>query len=49
MANDSILMRCCKLVHQVNRLNSMNVVITNHDAKVFPTMYLDENGLFNSL
>lgn len=34
------------LVHQAKRLNSANVVITNHDATVLPAMHLNENGLF---
>lgn len=33
------------LVHQAKRLNSANVMITNHDATVLPIMNLDEDGL----
>ncbi|XP_060856524.1 tRNA (cytosine(34)-C(5))-methyltransferase [Metopolophium dirhodum] len=44
MANDVHNARCYMLVHQAKRLNSANVVITNHDATVLPVMNLDENG-----
>jgi len=46
MANDVHNARCYMLVHQAKRLNSANVVITNHDATVLPVMNLDENGWF---
>lgn len=46
MANDVHNSRCYMLVHQAKRLNSANVVITNHDATVLPSMHLDESGLF---
>lgn len=46
MANDVHNARCYMLVHQAKRLNSANVVITNHDATVLPSMHLDESGLF---
>lgn len=46
MANDVHNARCYMLVHQAKRLNSANVVITNHDATVLPAMVVDENGLF---
>lgn len=45
MANDVHNARCYMLVHQAKRLNSANVVITNHDATVLPIMHLDESGL----
>ncbi|XP_025200507.1 tRNA (cytosine(34)-C(5))-methyltransferase [Melanaphis sacchari] len=44
MANDVHNSRCYMLVHQAKRLNSANVLITNHDATVLPVMNLDENG-----
>uniref|UniRef100_A0A2S2PSC9 tRNA (cytosine(34)-C(5))-methyltransferase n=1 Tax=Schizaphis graminum TaxID=13262 RepID=A0A2S2PSC9_SCHGA len=44
MANDVHNARCYMLVHQAKRLNSANVLITNHDATVLPIMNLDENG-----
>lgn len=46
MANDVHNARCYMLVHQAKRLNSANVVITNHDATVLPVMNLDVNGWF---
>jgi len=46
MANDVHNARCYMLVHQAKRLNSANVLITNHDATVLPIMNLDENGMF---
>jgi len=45
MANDVHNARCYMLVHQAKRLNSANVVITNHDATVLPALHLDENGV----
>lgn len=33
------------LVHQAKRLNSANIVITNHDATVLPALILDEDGI----
>ncbi|XP_025410289.1 tRNA (cytosine(34)-C(5))-methyltransferase [Sipha flava] len=44
IANDVHNARCYMLVHQAKRLNSANVVITNHDATVLPAMHLNENG-----
>lgn len=44
MANDVHNARCYMLVHQAKRLNSANVVITNHDATVLPSMHLNETG-----
>lgn len=46
MANDVHNARCYMLVHQAKRLSSANVVITNHDATVFPSMYLDKDGSY---
>lgn len=46
IANDVHNSRCYMLVHQAKRLNSANVLITNHDATVLPAMTMDENGLF---
>ncbi|VVC46159.1 Hypothetical protein CINCED_3A003626 [Cinara cedri] len=44
VANDVNNSRCYMLVHQAKRLNSANVVITNHDATVLPSMKSNENG-----
>lgn len=46
VANDVNNSRCYMLVHQAKRLNSANVVITNHDATVLPSMSCNDNGLF---
>lgn len=45
MANDSDNSRCYLLVHQAKRLQSPNVIITNHDASNFPSIFTtDESG-----
>lgn len=36
IANDLDNNRCYMLVHQAKRLNSPNILITNHDASVMP-------------
>lgn len=40
MANDENNKRCYMLVHQLKRLQSPNVIITNHDATVMPNIYV---------
>ncbi len=40
VANDADNSRCYMLVHQAKRLQSPNVIITNHDATVMPKLYL---------
>ncbi|KAJ2510346.1 tRNA (cytosine-5-)-methyltransferase ncl1 [Coemansia sp. RSA 1939] len=39
VANDADYKRACMLVHQTSRLNSPNVVVTNHSGERFPTIY----------
>ena len=39
IANDADAKRCYMLVHQAKRLNSPCVMVTNHDATVFPQLY----------
>ena len=39
IANDADAKRCYMLVHQAKRLSSPCVMITNHDATVFPQLY----------
>ncbi|KAJ1843398.1 tRNA (cytosine-5-)-methyltransferase ncl1, partial [Coemansia sp. RSA 2703] len=39
VANDADYKRACMLVHQVNRLNSPNIVVTNHSGERFPNIY----------
>ncbi|KAJ1807649.1 tRNA (cytosine-5-)-methyltransferase ncl1, partial [Coemansia sp. RSA 2598] len=42
VANDADYKRACMLVHQVNRLNSPNIVVTNHSGERFPNIYRTE-------
>lgn len=39
IANDQDHRRCYMLTHQVKRLNSPCVIITNHDASIYPKLY----------
>ncbi|KAJ2779096.1 tRNA (cytosine-5-)-methyltransferase ncl1 [Coemansia javaensis] len=39
VANDADYKRACMLVHQMNRLSSPNVVVTNHSGEQFPNIY----------
>ncbi|KAJ1949661.1 tRNA (cytosine-5-)-methyltransferase ncl1 [Linderina macrospora] len=39
VANDADYKRACMLVHQVSRLNSPSVVVTNHSGERFPNIY----------
>ncbi|KAJ1948559.1 tRNA (cytosine-5-)-methyltransferase ncl1, partial [Linderina pennispora] len=43
VANDADYKRACMLVHQVSRLNSPSVVVTNHSGERFPNIYEDGN------
>eukprot|EP00731_Ephydatia_muelleri_P026085 Em0018g185a len=46
VANDADNKRCYMLVHQAKRLNSPCLMVTNHDAAAFPTMYYNnEKGI----
>ena len=40
IANDSDYKRAYMLVHQLKRLNSANLIVTNHDAQHFPSLQL---------
>lgn len=40
IANDLDNNRCYKLVHQAKRLNSPNIVITNHDSSIMPNFII---------
>lgn len=42
MANDVDNNRCYMLVHQAKRLNSPNILITNHDSAVMPTLEITD-------
>ena len=42
VANDADPKRAFMLTHQMNRLNTANIVITNHQAQIFPELkYVD--------
>lgn len=40
IANDSDYKRAHMLIHQMKRLNSPNLIVTNHDATIFPSIKL---------
>jgi multisite-specific tRNA:(cytosine-C5)-methyltransferase len=44
IANDVNYQRAQMLVHQVKRLNSPNLVVTNHDATMFPSIELPSSN-----
>ncbi|KAJ1959710.1 tRNA (cytosine-5-)-methyltransferase ncl1 [Dipsacomyces acuminosporus] len=41
IANDADYKRACMLVHQMNRLNSPNIIVTNHSGERFPNIFKD--------
>ncbi|KAI0159584.1 S-adenosyl-L-methionine-dependent methyltransferase [Xylariaceae sp. FL1272] len=49
IANDVEYKRCHMLVHQLKRLSSPNLIVTNHDATLFPALQLpkDPNSTLN--
>jgi len=40
VANDADHKRAYLLTHQINRFNTSNVVVLNHNAQEFPDLYL---------
>lgn len=44
IANDMDNKRCYMLVHQAKRLQSSAFVITNHDASLFPDLFVTKDG-----
>ena len=44
VANDREYKRAQMLVHQVKRLNSPNIIVTNHDATQFPSIRIPSDG-----
>ncbi len=44
IANDSDYRRSHMLIHQTKRLNSPNLIVTNHDAQLFPRVRANEEG-----
>lgn len=48
VANDVNYQRAQMLVHQVKRLNSPNIIVTNHDATMMPSLALPANDASRS-
>ena len=44
IANDADYKRAQMLIHQVKRLSSPNLVVTNHDATMFPSIKIPSDG-----
>jgi 16S rRNA C967 or C1407 C5-methylase (RsmB/RsmF family) len=45
IANDADNKRCYTLIHRIKSLQSPSVLVTNHDASQFPTLYTrDQHG-----
>ena len=49
VANDANNKRCYMLVHQAKRLNSPCLMVTNHDASVFPMLYFHDVSIADLL
>lgn len=47
IANDVDMKRCYTLVHQIKRLESPCVVITNHMAQAFPSLSSQDGTRFH--
>ena len=47
IANDVDYKRAHMLVHQMKRLNSPNIIVTNHDATIYPSIKLPSEPLAN--
>ena len=45
IANDSDYKRAQMLIHQTKRLSSPNLIVTNHDATMFPSIKLPANSM----
>ncbi|RDW37257.1 LOW QUALITY PROTEIN: S-adenosyl-L-methionine-dependent methyltransferase [Yarrowia lipolytica] len=45
IANDSDYKRSHMLIHQVQRLNSPNLIVTNHDAQMYPKVAIAAKGV----
>ncbi|RWA14092.1 hypothetical protein EKO27_g1009 [Xylaria grammica] len=43
IANDVEYKRCHMLVHQLKRLSSPNLIVTNHDATLFPSLRINRD------
>lgn len=48
IANDSDVQRCHLLIHQTKRMCSPNIMVTNHDAQLFPGLK-DRSGHFEAV
>lgn len=47
IANDADYRRAHMLTHQMKRLNSPNIIVTNHDATLFPSIKLPSDPVAN--
>ena len=45
IANDVDYKRCHMLIHQMKRLNSPNLIVTNHDATLYPSIKISAESL----
>lgn len=45
IANDADYKRAHMLIHQMKRLNSPNLIVTNHDATIFPSIKLPSDPM----
>ncbi|OWM82181.1 hypothetical protein CDL15_Pgr001755 [Punica granatum] len=44
VANDLVAQRCDHLIHKMKRMNTANLVVTNHEAQCFPGGFLSETN-----
>ena len=46
IANDNDYKRAHMLIHQMKRLNSPNLIVTNHDATIYPSIKLPSDAIY---
>ena len=46
IANDADYKRAHMLIHQIKRLNSPNLIVTNHDATIYPSIKLPSDAVY---
>ena len=46
IANDADYKRAHMLIHQMKRLNSPNLIVTNHDATIYPSIKLPSDSIY---
>ena len=49
IANDADYKRAHMLTHQMKRLNSPNIIVTNHDSTLFPSIKLPSDPVFQGV